>query len=182
MIDVPGRERPRFPAEKEGAARQKIREAVEVELCSGEGVAFGIAGGASGGDILFHEVCQEVGVPTRLYLALAAGPYAEASVKDAGPGWVERFRRLHTRLSARGAVRLMEDADEESDENVWQRCNLWMLHDALAAAGDARVTLIALWDGEPAGDGLGGTSDLVRKSERRGAKAVIIDTKALFGL
>jgi hypothetical protein len=182
-IDAPGRERPRFPAEQEGAARQRIREAVEAEVRSGESVAFGIAGGASGGDILFHEVCAELGVPTRLYLALEPGPYVEASVSDAGHEWVERFRRLHARLSEKGAVHVFCDVDEDSDETIWQRTNLWMLRDALATAGeDGRVTLIALWDKEPTGDGLGGTSDLVQRAARRGARTVVIDTKALFGL
>jgi len=68
------------------------------------------------------------------------------------------------------------------DYSIWQRNNLWMLHNALAAGGDDCVTLIALWDCEPTGDGPGGTSDLVAKVEKRGAKAIIIDTKKEFGL
>jgi hypothetical protein len=64
MIDGPGREKPRFPPDKESIARQKIKEAVEAEIKAGDGVSFGIAGGASGGDILFHEVCTELGIPT----------------------------------------------------------------------------------------------------------------------
>jgi tetratricopeptide (TPR) repeat protein len=193
MVDAPGRERPRFPADKEGAARQKIKEAVEAEMKAGGGVSFGIAGGASGGDILFHEVCSELGVPTRLYLALQPGLYVRESVQKAGPEWVERFRRLHSRLTGEGAVRVLCEADDEGEHlpawlqakpayNIWQRVNLWMLHNALAAGGDDCVTLIALWDREPTGDGLGGTSDLVEKVERRGAKAVVIDTKKEFGL
>ena len=192
MMDAPEREKPRFPADKEGVARQKIKEAVEAELKSGDGVAFGIAGGASGGDILFHEVCEELGVATQLYLALQPGLYVNASVRKAGGDWVERFWRLHKRLEEKGAVRVLSElADEPADEaeylpawlrskkdyNIWQRNNLWMLHNALAAGGDDCVTLIALWDREPTGDGPGGTSDLVDKIERRGAKTVIIDTK-----
>jgi hypothetical protein len=197
MIDAPGREKPRFPAGKEAEARQKIREAVEAEMRAGDGVSFGIAGGASGGDILFHEVCQELGVPTRLYLALQSPLYVNASVRKAGPAWVERFRKLHGRLEAEGKVRVLSELSEEPadaaehlpawlrskpDYNIWQRNNLWMLHNALAAGGDDCVTLIALWDKEPTGDGPGGTSDLVQKAERRGAKTVIIDTKETFGL
>ncbi|MET0648293.1 MAG: tetratricopeptide repeat-containing protein [Pyrinomonadaceae bacterium] len=197
MIDAPGREQQRFPADKEDAARQKIKEAVEAELKSDDGVAFGIAGGASGGDILFHEVCEELGVKTWLYLALEPGLYVKASVRKAGGNWVERFRRLHKRLEAQEAVRVLSGlADEPADEaeylpawlrskkdyNIWQRNNLWMLHNALAAGGDHCVTLIALWDEAPTGDGPGGTSDLVAKVERRGAKTVVIPTKATFGL
>ncbi len=197
MIDAPGREKPRFPADKEDVARQKIKEAVESEMKAGGGVSFGIAGGASGGDILFHEVCQELGIPTQLYLALQSGLYVNASVRKAGPQWVERFRQLHERLSEQGAVRVLNELTDEPkddaeylpawlrskpDYSIWQRNNLWMLHNALAAGGDDRVTLIALWDRELTGDGPGGTSDLVEKVERRGAKAVIIDAKKEFGL
>jgi hypothetical protein len=197
MLDAPGRERPRFPADREGAARRKIKEAVEAEMSSEEGVAFGIAGGASGGDLLFHEVCEGLGVPTRLYLALPSPLYVKESVAPAGPDWVERFRKLDERLSAEGRVRVLSELSEEPadkaeylpawlrskpDYNIWQRNNLWMLHNALAAGGDEFVTLIALWDREPTGDGAGGTSDLAQKAERRGAKTVVIDTKAAFGL
>ena len=198
-IDAPGRKTPRFPATKkaEAAARRKIKEAVEAELKSDEGVAFGIAGGASGGDILFHEVCEDLSIETQLYLALPRGQYVKASVSDAGTGWVERFRRLYARHEEKGAMRVLSELTEEpadlaehlpawlrtkKDYSIWQRNNLWMLHNALAAGGDDCVTLIALWDREPTGDGPGGTSDLVQKAERRGAKTVIIDTRKEFGL
>ncbi|HEX8335905.1 MAG TPA: hypothetical protein VF621_04205 [Pyrinomonadaceae bacterium] len=197
MLDAPGREKPRFPADREGVARRKIREAVKAETATGGGACFGIAGGASGGDILFHEVCEELGVPTQLYLALLSPLYVNASVREAGGDWVERFRRLHARLDEEGKVRVLSGLREEPADaaehlpawlrpkpeyNIWQRTNLWMLHNALAAGDDDRVTLIALWDGEATGDGLGGTSDLVRQAGRRGAKTVIIDTKETFGL
>ena len=55
-----------------------------------------------------------------------------------------------------------------------------MLHNALALGRD-KVTLIALWDGKT-GDGPGGTEHMVEKAKARGAKTVILDTKALFKL
>jgi tetratricopeptide (TPR) repeat protein len=197
MIDAPDREKPRFPADKEDTARQKIKEAVEAEMKTGDGVSFGIAGGASGGDLLFQEVCLELGIPTHLYLALQGGLYVNASVRKGGPNWVQRFWDLHARLSKEGSVRVLSAMEDEAkdekeylpawlrskpDYSIWQRNNLWMLHNALAAGGDDCVTLIALWDLEPTGDGPGGTSDLVQKVERRGAKAIVIDTKKEFGL
>src|SRR5688572_4515922 len=57
MIDAPGREKPRFPADKEAIARERIREAVVKEMNTGAGIASAYAGGANGGDILFQEVC-----------------------------------------------------------------------------------------------------------------------------
>ena len=84
-VDDPGRKTPRFPADKESVARQAIKEAVAKEITDAGEIAFGIAGGASGGDILFHEVCAELGIPTELYLAVPPDQFIKASVRSAGP-------------------------------------------------------------------------------------------------
>ena len=183
MIDAPGRERPRFPPDKEDAARQAIREAVEAEKKRPGEVARGIAGGASGGDILFHEVCEELGISSSLYLVLPENQYIQASVAPAGGAWVERFDRLTTKLPVRvfaDSADLPSWLAEKRDYSIWQRINIWMLHNALAAGGE-NVTLIALWNGEE-GDGPGGTRDLVERAKKRQARTVILDTKRLFGV
>jgi hypothetical protein len=200
MIDAPGREQPRFPADKEQIAREKIREAVVKEMESGAGVASGYAGGASGGDILFQEVCAELGIPTHLYLAIPPPKYVATSVQKAGSQWVERFWALYNKHQERNLTRILSDATNVADEseylpawlhekddyNIWQRNNLWMLFNALdegcdPKSDDPNLTLIALWDGE-GGDGLGGTCDLVEKVKGLGARCEVINTKKLFGL
>ncbi len=198
MVDAPGREKPRFPRteEAEKAARAAIKEAVEKRMRSEAGVRTGFAGGASGGDILFHEVCAELGIPTQLYLAIPPERYVAASVQKAGPGWVERFWRIQQAHEDGKSLRVLSSAEDVTDEReylpvwlrskpdygIWQRNNLWMLYNALAAGGARNLTLVALWDGEETGDGPGGTSDLVRKVQDRGARAEVIDTKQVFGL
>lgn len=182
-LDDPGRKSPRFPADKEGVARQAIKDAVAKEIAEAGEIAFGIAGGASGGDILFHEVCAELGIPTKLYLALPPDQFIKASVRSAGPQWIERFWRLRERLPERvlaESEELPRWLQEKPNYSIWQRDNLWMLYNALAAGAD-NVTLIALWNGE-AGDGPGGTADLVEKAGERGAKPIILKTKDLFGV
>lgn len=174
MIDAPSRKEPRFPPDKEGVAREAIRTAVLEERTLAP-IAYGIAGGASGGDILFHEVCAELGLPTRLYLALPRDQYIVHSVQPAGVGWVERFDRLYRQHPE---VRVLT---ETKTDGVWQRTNRWMLESALAN-GDKDLTLIALWDGKDEGDGPGGTGDLVRQARVRGARTVVLDTQKLFGL
>jgi hypothetical protein len=193
-LDEPKRERPRFPADKEAAARQAIKDAVAAELRQPGGVAVGIAGAASGGDILFHEVCAELGVPTQLMLGLPRQDFVVASVAPAGPEWVERFNRIYDRplqrlkqLGDQPNRRELADSAElprwlrgKPNYGVWQRNNLWMLHNALAAGRDC-TTLIALWNGGK-GDGPGGTEDMVEKAKARGAKFIHLDTRKLFGL
>lgn len=183
MIDAPDRERPRFPPAQEATARGAIREALAAELAMPGGVARCIAGGASGGDLLFHEVCAELGIPSELYLALPPPALITASVAPAGSGWVERFRTAMdhspSQVLAPGPE-LPGWLQGKPGYDIWQRSNLWMLHHALASGRD-KVTLIALWDGKK-GDGPGGTEHMVEKAKARGAKVVILDTEQLFGL
>lgn len=192
-LDAPGREAPRFPAAAEERAREMIRGAVEAELARtrGEGgqaggaLLRGISGAASGGDILFLEVCRELEIPCEIYLAKPRDGYVKASVADAGPGWIDRFDRLLAALPSRV---LSEDEDlprwlrgaSRGDYSVWQRSNLWMLANALESAPDAaHLTLIALWDGEE-GDGPGGTGHMVEVARERGARTVVLDAKELL--
>jgi len=182
-IDDDKRPHPRFPKEKEQVARDALKKAVQEELMKAGEIAYGIAGGASGGDILFHEVCQDLQINTRLYLAVPSDKFIVHSVASAGPQWIERFNALLGKLVARVLQQtetLPSWLAKKSHYGLWQRDNFWMLYNALAY-GAMRVTLIALWDGA-AGDGPGGTGDLVAQARKRGAKVVILDTKALFGL
>lgn len=185
VIDAPGRETPRFPAAKEDVARARIKDALQSRLGQIDGYSpLGISGGASGGDILFHEVCAELGIPTDLYLALPENRFVEKSVEPAGPAWVDRFYALAKKLPKR----VLATTEElpiwlrgKKDYNIWQRNNLWMLHNAIAIAGE-HLTLIALWDGKAEGDGRGGTADMIRRADEAGARTIIIDTRDAFGV
>ncbi len=88
MIDAADRKAPRFPPRAEAAARTAIRESVLRLRDAGASPMVGVAGGASGGDLLFHEVCAELGVATRLRLALPVEEFIATSVAPAGEGWV----------------------------------------------------------------------------------------------
>jgi hypothetical protein len=193
-IDDPGRETPRFPpdADAEERARDMIRKAVEAELArtrgesgeSAEAPLHGISGAASGGDILFLEVCRELAVPCAIYLAKHRDDYVKASVANAGSGWVDRFDRLLDGVPSR----VLSEDDElprwlrgasRSDYSIWQRSNLWMLANALESAPDAaHLTLLALWNGEE-GDGPGGTRHMIDVARDRGARIEILDAKGL---
>jgi hypothetical protein len=53
-----------------------------------------------------------------------------------------------------------------------------MLQNALVHGG-AHATVIALWDGA-AGDGPGGTQHMVETARQRGARTLVLDTRAIF--
>jgi Tetratricopeptide Repeats-Sensor len=180
-IDAEGRANPRFPRAKENQARAMIAEAVTKEKERSAGGLLGISGGASGGDILFHEVCEELGISTRMYLVIPKSEYIKASVADAGPEWVNRFNRLTNQLQPE----ILSESGElprwlraKKDYSIWQRSNLWMLHDALDISKD-NLTLIALWNGAT-GDGPGGTEDMVKRAQDRGATFIHLDARKLL--
>ena len=186
MVDAPDRTGPpRFPptesAERE--ARRLIREAVAQERALEQGRIVAISGGACGGDILFHEVCAELGIEARLFLALPPNQFSAESVRRGGPQWIERFFRLCERLKPL----VLSESNQlpawlrgKKDYNIWRRNNLWMLFHALAL--NARtLTLIALWDQGKA-DGPGGTEDLVQQVDSRGYKVVRLPAERLRAL
>ena len=184
MIDTPDRAEPRFPPNKVDVATEKIAEAVAAEQQIAGGISYGVAGCASGGDIIFHQVCKKLGIPTRIFLALPRDQYIRTSVAPAGPEWTEQFNQLLKACPYRvlgESEELPAWLQEKAKYNIWQRNNLWNLHNALAAVGGENVTLIALWNGAP-GDDAGGTADMVQKAQERGAKTIILDTKKIFGL
>lgn len=181
-IDAPTRPQPRFPASSESQARSMIREKVQAEVAlAGTRPLLGLSGAASGGDILFHEVCAELGIASEIFLVLPVDKYIAASVSDGGPDWVERFHQLTGKLP----IQVLSESDQlpnylaaKEDYSIWQRSNLWMLFNALVKSGD-HVTLIALWNGQ-AGDGPGGTDDMVHRATKRGAKFIHLDASELL--
>jgi hypothetical protein len=180
MIDRPDRAEPRFPAWAEGRARAGIRDAILRLQWAGPGESLGIAGAANGGDLLFHEVCGELGIATRVLLALPVAEFVARSVAPAGARWVERFYAL---LAARaGDVSVMGDGDgllEGKTVSAWQRANLWMLEEAMAVASERM--LLALWDGGAAG-GPGGTEHRANAARRVGVGvAAVIDLRRVVG-
>jgi hypothetical protein len=183
--DAPDRKSPRFPNTRECIDKAKawLRERVEAEKAGTKGSISGIAGAASGTDLIFHEVCAELGIPTTVVLPMPREDYCRESVADGGPDWVERFNRL---VNANPPVLLSEDADlpvwaaSIPDYGVFQRGNIFMMEAALTRR-NADVTLLALWNGK-AGDGPGGTADMVELAKEQGAKVCVKDTDELFGL
>ncbi len=193
-IDEPGRAVARFPAAGEAVARQAIREAVDKALASwpvGCRV-LGIAGGANGGDILFHEVCAERGIATELYLVMPESDYKAISVRvdaalDGTPSWIERFNSIRQRCEAAGGLHQLGNSDTLPrwlaglhDYSIWERNNRWNLQSALAYGAD-KLTLLVLWDGQ-AGDAPGGTQHMVDVAKAAGAVVRQLPSRALFGL
>ena len=186
MVDSPDRpkDKMRFPptAKAEAAARAMIEQAMRTELALEGGISFGIASGACGADILFHEVCFALGIPTRLFLALPQDQFQVASVQRGGPDWVERYHRLCERLPARvlqESKTLPRWLTDKPGYDIWQRNNRWMMFNAIAS-GTKNRTLVALYNRDREPDGPGGTAHLVRDAQHWGFKAIELDARPLL--
>jgi len=183
-IDSANRAKPRFPANKESVAREAIRTAVAQEKDLVSGSILGIAGGANGGDILFLEACDELGIKTEMLLPLPENQFIESSVENEDKSWLRRF---HAQLEKHLNTPVLADSPElpkwlqfKRGYDIWQRNNLWLLSEALCLV-PKNLTVIGLWDGE-AGDRPGGTEHMISLARDRGARFIHLDTKKLFDL
>ncbi len=171
MIDAKDRPQPRFPAYKEAAVKKKI-----VDLLLQQKEKFqslkGIASGACGSDTLFLEACIQLNIPAEIYLAYPEEEFKKGSVSFAGENWDNRFDKLVATLP----VHVLAE-NKNTDMNVYEQTNEWMLHNALKSGGD-NMTLIAVWNGS-GGDGKGGTAHMVKMAEEKGAEVQIIDVKKI---
>ena len=180
MIDKKDRATPRFPESIEPTVRAAIKEAVQSQKDKYGDRLKAIAGGACGGDILFHEVCAELGVEAELYLVLPREQFIVESVDFAGNKWVDRFDDLFQKLPKQilsNTKDLPKWLQSKSDYTIWERNNLWMLNSALVCGG-INMTMIAVWDGQ-GGDGAGGTEHMVQAAKARGAKTIVLDVNML---
>ena len=184
--DAPSRPPPgRFPNTSACVDKTKgwLREALQAEQTETAGTLYGIAGAASGVDLLFHEVCKELGIPTKVCLPIPIEAYRRESVADGGPDWVEKFNHF----IAEHPPIILSDSDELppwaagiKDYGVFQRGNIWNMRDALLRP-NADVTLVALWN-QNAGEGPGGTADMVKLAKSHGAKVREQNSDELFGI
>jgi hypothetical protein len=186
MLDPPGRtsDKARFPhtPEAEKRARDMIEAALRKEMSEPGGISWGVAGGACGSDILFHEVCEQLGIPTQLFLALPEPKFQVESVDRGGPDWVERYKKICERVKPRV---LMESKElprwlvDKKGYDIWQRNNLWMMFNVLAMPA-RRTTLIALYNRDRDPNGPGGTAHLVEVASQWGFKTVELDARELL--
>jgi hypothetical protein len=182
MIDPPGTTPPRFPNSIRDKARRAILDKVQQELKRTEGKVVAIASAASGGDLLFHDVCEELGIEHRLLLPLAPDRLRNESVSPGGRFWEDKFDRLLRKFPAPPYLSNSDDLpiwlSMKTDYSTWQRANLWLLQEAIAVESK-NLTLIALWDGAKT-EGIGGTYHMSVIAQESGAAIVTIYTADLL--
>jgi hypothetical protein len=174
MIDDPSRSEPRFPEAMETLAATAIQDKVAAARERSGGSMIAIASGARGGDIIFHEACEALGVPTVLVLPFGVEPFLHHSVRGVPTGaWEARFLALWARLPTQSRIVL----DGEHDDDPFGACNRAML--SMAQDLGETVQLLALWDGADA-EKPGGTSAFAAEARAANGLVVQIDTRSLL--
>jgi hypothetical protein len=175
MVDLPGRSPPRFPPDLVEAVRIEIERRItrHTEGRSKSSVR-GFASLARGGDVLFHEICRNLGFDTVIVLPFSLDLFFKTSVEGAeGGDWPQRFHKLWDETPP--AYRF--DLGLPQSDEAYAICNERVLE---LARQNGAVQPIALWDGG-GGDGPGGTADLVKRAKRQsGREPDIIDPKDLI--
>lgn len=182
-VDEPGRTPPRFPEEHAPRAAQRIHETLSALKDRFQVRA--LASGAPGADILFHEVCDTLGIPCTMCLPMPAETYARDVFGDLD-GWRGRFLNLY-RAKRKDAVLELSGTTalprwlQGTDADPWERGNRWVLK-MMLTSGAHETTLLALWDGKPQGAGRGGTAHMVHIAREEGIVAITrIDTNDFSG-
>ena len=174
MIDAPGREKPRFPPDKEPVAARAIASAL-ADLDVGPG-DLSICGGACGGDLLFAEAALARGARLELYIPFEEPTFLENSVDFAGGDWRARFFAAKARGVLHVAPR--ELGPPQEGEDPYERNNRWMMDAALRFGAD-KVDFVCLWNGE-GGDGPGGTKHMMEEVRSKGGRTTWLDTTKLW--
>ena len=162
MIDAKNRKEPRFPEKKSKIAGEKILKALKALNANENDLA--LTQGACGGDLLFTEACQSLGVKVMWLQPFDEPTFLDKSVKPCGDSWKDRYDvcseslygQIHSAPTELGKI----PKDIESI-NPYERCNRWLLYTALSY-GIEKVNFVTLWDGK-GGDGPGGTGHMYKE-------------------
>lgn len=172
----------RFPASVKDKAKAALRESVLREKNRTEGDLIAIASAANGGDLLFHEVCEDLGIEHSPYLPLPPESFRAACVSPAGREWEDRFdmllRKYPSPAFLADSASVPDWLSVKKGYTNLQRANLWLIHLALAV-GAKSFTLLCLWDGETSNE-IGGIYDMRTVAQERGAFLATVSTTDLL--
>lgn len=120
-VDETGRKKQRFPADRVDQAEALIRKKLE-EVTDNEQHFEALASAAPGSDILFHEICAEMGIKSKICLPMPKDIFASKEF-DARKEWRTRFLDLteHHDLLVLSDREGLPGWLHDSKQNPWER-------------------------------------------------------------
>ncbi len=144
MIDHPGKEKKNFPADKEDEIRQEISKKLQELKINTNDRAF-VSGLSAGSEIIFAEVCAEMGIKVTAFLSLPESAYIRQFVSLGGDDWVDRFYKIRNHSLVTEFYQVENVGAPKAGNDPYERNNRWTLYSALGHGVD-KVILIALWN------------------------------------
>lgn len=174
MIDAPGRQQPRFPAEMESA----VSAALRARLAALAPIAV-YASAACGADLLCLEAARELGIETHIVLPFPSEQFRQASIDFAGAEWPARFQSA---LDAAESVTITSDHRASGSTATYEYANLVLtgLGRLRASRLDAPLVALAAWDPQSVRTP-GGTATMVDLWRARKLPVEEIDLAAMRG-
>ncbi len=169
VTDAASRATERFPERRASAVRAALDDVFE-------GLDLGpddllICGGARGGDLLAAAAARQRGVTVWVLLANPPDAFVATSVDGGEPHWIDDFWSLLARVPAW----VLQPSPDRDD--IYSATNEWMIETAQRQAAGQPVTVVAVWDGQPA-QGEGGTGGMVNLGRRTGNPVVVVEPLA----
>lgn len=143
MVDYTGKEKKTLPPENENELRQEIRKKLEKIQPTHNDRAF-VSGLSAGSEIIFAEVCLDLGLKVKAYLPHTESAYVREFISPAGEGWADRFYKIrnHPLVDEINHIEALGQPKEKDD--LYERNNRWALYSALGRGGIENMRLIAV--------------------------------------
>jgi tetratricopeptide (TPR) repeat protein len=144
MVDHSGKEKKAFPPEKEKEIREEIKAMLEKFNIISDDRAF-LAGLSAGSEILFAEICAEMGIKVRVFLPQPESAYILKFVSPGGNQWVDRFYKIRNHPLVEEFYQIEHVGEPKQGADLFERNNRWALYSSLGHGID-KLRLIALWN------------------------------------
>jgi tetratricopeptide (TPR) repeat protein len=144
MVDNPSKDKKNFPADKEKEIRADIKAALEKHHILPDDRAF-LGGLSAGSEIIFAEICAEMGIKVRAFLPLPESAYIRKFVSPGGDEWVERFYKIRNHPLVEEFYQVEHVGEPKRGDDPYERNNRWALYSSLGHGID-KLRLLALWN------------------------------------
>ncbi|NWF64076.1 MAG: hypothetical protein HXY38_07200 [Chloroflexi bacterium] len=143
MVDYSGKDKKSFPPEKESDIRHEIRKRVEKFNPTPQDRAF-LAGLSAGSEIIFAEVCAELGMKVKVFLPHTEAAYTRRFITPAGQDWQKRFYDLRNNPLVDDIYQIEHLGQYKDGDNIYERNGRWAIYSALGRVGVDNMRMIAV--------------------------------------
>ncbi len=143
MVDPPGKQKKAFPMEKESEIRAEIRRKLEKYKPTANDRAY-VSGLSAGSEIIFAELCIEMGLKLKVYFPKPESSYVREFVSYAGEAWVERFYKARNHPEVTEIYQFEAVGNPKDGDDLFERNTRWTVYSALGRAGMDNVRVIAV--------------------------------------